>query len=253
MSRAGSRADSINTSLGSSTEEDSDLPVAQLQDAVAAGTAQTANLAFGQLPDQDTNDENIEDAYVQFILYCNPSLSRTLPTIGLRRAFHAVPRADGKSFEVFELFKLMQKLQHGEIGSWNSLVVELGVDRPDPSKNQSSQKLGQYAVRLKVSRCLVDIDLQQRVFLPCGNRTWMWFCLFMFMAVAKVFYIDTQSYLKITVCVNIFFDYMHLLSDLTSLHLLTLSSAEVASELPHRRFLQILHGRTARILYEDPK
>ena len=94
--------------------------------------------------------DNFEDAYVQFIFYCNPALSTSLSTTELRRGFNAVPRADGKSFEIFALFRLVERFERGEVGTWNALVVELGVERPDTEKGQSTQKLGQYAVRLKV-------------------------------------------------------------------------------------------------------
>jgi hypothetical protein len=107
-----------------------------------------------ELPSRDVTPENIEDAYVQFIFYCNPSLPTSLTTTELRRGFRSMPRTDGKSFETFALFELIKQYEKGEIGTWNALVMKLGVEPPDLSKNQSSQKLQQYAVRLKVR--LVD-------------------------------------------------------------------------------------------------
>lgn len=103
------------------------------------------------LPDHNVTSASVEDAYVQFIFYCNPTLSSSLPATELRRGFRSMPRADGKSFEIYSLYELIRKLEKGEIGTWNNLVLQLGVDPPDVSKQQSSQKLQQYAVRLKVS------------------------------------------------------------------------------------------------------
>ena len=140
-----SQAGTAHSSPDSATE-DPELAVMQLQDAVAG----PINRSFRTLPDREVTPETLEDAYIQFIWYCNPVLAPTFSTRELRKGFLSVPRADGKIFETFNLFELVKKLESGEIGTWNYLVLELGVERPDPSKGQSNQKLGQYAVRLKV-------------------------------------------------------------------------------------------------------
>ena len=144
---AGSESDgesAVSNSPLSLTRSD-DLVARQLQEAV------NGSQEHRTLPDRDVAPSLFEDAYVQFIFYCNPTLSSDLATTELRRGFRSMPRADGKSFETHSLFELIRKLEKGEIGTWNNLVLQLGVEPPDASKQQSSQKLQQYAVRLKVS------------------------------------------------------------------------------------------------------
>ncbi|KAL1959063.1 hypothetical protein VTO42DRAFT_3304 [Malbranchea cinnamomea] len=99
------------------------------------------------LPSRILTDNNIDDAYVQFILYCNPGVPLTVDTGELRRAFRSIPRTDGKSFSIFALWLLVQKLYRGELKSWTHLIRELGVE--PPSEGQSTQKLAQYVTRLK--------------------------------------------------------------------------------------------------------
>ena len=68
-------------------------------------------------------------------------------TTELQRAFRLPPKSDGKTFNVFELFQLIAKLEQKEIKTWTKLAIELGVER---TPDQSAQKVQQYAVRLKV-------------------------------------------------------------------------------------------------------
>lgn len=108
------------------------------------------NPAEQSLPSKDVNDQNIDTAYVDFILYCNPSISKNVDTTGLRKGFRTPPKSDGKIFSPFILFQLIVRLEDKDLKTWTQLVIELGVVPPDPTKNQSSQKVQQYAVRLKV-------------------------------------------------------------------------------------------------------
>lgn len=107
------------------------------------------------LPTRDVTDSNIDDAYVMFILYCNPNVPPSVDTSELRKTFRSPPRSDGKSFSVFTLFELIRKLDSKELKTWIQLAIELGVEPPSLEKKQSTQKVQQYAVRLKVSfaRC----------------------------------------------------------------------------------------------------
>ena len=102
------------------------------------------------LPSIEVTDESLDNAYVDFILYCNPAIPTNVDTSELRKGFRSPPKSDGKSFSPFVLFGLISKLEAKEIKTWTQLVIELGVELPDPNKNQSSQKVQQYAVRLKV-------------------------------------------------------------------------------------------------------
>lgn len=102
------------------------------------------------LPSRDVTDETIDDAYVAFILYCNPTVPLSVDSTELRRGFRAPPKSDGKSFETFKLFELIRKLERKEIKSWSQLALSLGVEPPNAEKKQSAQKVQQYAVRLKV-------------------------------------------------------------------------------------------------------
>lgn len=103
------------------------------------------------LPTQDLTQESIDDAYVQFIFYCNPSIPLSTDTTELKKGFRLMPKTDGNSFDIFVLFQLIKKLEAKEIETWSQLVAELGVEPPDPTKNQSTQKVQQFAVRLKVN------------------------------------------------------------------------------------------------------
>jgi hypothetical protein len=102
------------------------------------------------LPSRDIRDETIDDAYVTFILYCNPNVPMSADTTELRKTFRSPPRSDGKSFSIFTLWELIRKLDNKELKTWIQLAIELGVEPPSAEKKQSTQKVQQYAVRLKV-------------------------------------------------------------------------------------------------------
>ncbi|KAL8833045.1 MAG: hypothetical protein Q9170_004550 [Blastenia crenularia] len=101
------------------------------------------------LPSIEITDETIDQAYVDFILYCNPFVPADADPTELKKNFRSPPQSDGKKFSTFSLYELISKLENKEIKTWAQLVVDLGVELPDPSKNQSAQKVQQYAVRLK--------------------------------------------------------------------------------------------------------
>ncbi|KAI9372159.1 ARS binding protein 2-domain-containing protein [Aspergillus egyptiacus] len=101
------------------------------------------------LPSRDITDENIDDAYIMFIFYCNPNVPQSADSTELRKTFRCPPRSDGKSFSVFTLWELIKKLDSKELKTWIQLAIELGVEPPDMEKKQSTQKVQQYAVRLK--------------------------------------------------------------------------------------------------------
>lgn len=107
------------------------------------------------LPDRHVTTDTIEDAYVRFIFYCNPALPLTSETASLREAFRSPPRSGGKSFNTFTVFELVCKFYNKEIRTWTELTTRLGVEPPDPSKDESAQKIAQYGVRLKVCFCLL--------------------------------------------------------------------------------------------------
>ncbi|KAH6670070.1 ARS binding protein-like protein Abp2 [Halenospora varia] len=101
------------------------------------------------LPAVEVTDENFDDAYVDFIMYCNPSVALETDTTELKKIFRTPPKSDGKSFSTFTLFQLIQKLERKELKTWAQLAIELGVEPPSLEKGQSAQKVQQYAVRLK--------------------------------------------------------------------------------------------------------
>lgn len=102
------------------------------------------------LPDRNVTAESLEDAYVSFIFYCNPALSRETDTEALREAFRNPPKSGGKTFDTFVIYELVKKFYGKEIKTWTELTIKLGVEPPDPTKDESSQKVTQYGVRLKV-------------------------------------------------------------------------------------------------------
>ncbi|KAJ5357707.1 ARS binding protein 2 [Penicillium brevicompactum] len=111
------------------------------------------------LPSRDITEETIDDAYVSFILYCNPNVPSSVDTSELRKTFRCLPRSDGKSFNIFTLFGLIRRrLQNDEMKTWIQLAMELGVEPPCMEKKQSSQKVQQYTVRLKRWMRAMHID-----------------------------------------------------------------------------------------------
>ncbi len=110
------------------------------------------------LPSRDITDNDIDDAYVKFILYANPGVPRDVDTTELRRVFRAPPRSDGKSFSIYTLWQLIKKLENRELKTWSQLAIELGVEPPSTEKGQSAQKIQQYAVRLKRWMRAMHID-----------------------------------------------------------------------------------------------
>lgn len=103
------------------------------------------------LPNPNVTADTIEDAYVRFIFSCNPSLPQDSDTEALREAFRTPPKSGGKSFDTFSIFELVRKFYNKEIKTWTELTTTLGVEPPDPTKDESVQKIAQYGVRLKVS------------------------------------------------------------------------------------------------------
>lgn len=102
------------------------------------------------LPSRNVGAETIEDAYIQFILACNPGVPLDVDTSVLRETFQTPPKSGGKSFSTWTLFQLITQFQSKEIKTWGELALKLGVEPPDQEKGESSQKIQQYAVRLKV-------------------------------------------------------------------------------------------------------
>ncbi|KAK0740631.1 ARS binding protein 2-domain-containing protein [Schizothecium vesticola] len=111
--------------------------------------APTPSSARPSLPTKTVSSATIEDAYVAFVLYCNPGVPLDTDTAGLREAFRTPPKSGGKSFSTYTLFELIKKLETKELKTWAELALKLGVEPPDQEKGQSSQKIQQYAVRLK--------------------------------------------------------------------------------------------------------
>ena len=109
------------------------------------------------LPDRNVTEDTIEDAYVAFILYCNPSVSLDIDTTDLRKSFRQLPRSGNKAFDVYHLMQLIEKHEKKEIRTWTQLVLDLGVQKTPDS---SAQKLQQYAVRLKVSDIVCGCGLE---------------------------------------------------------------------------------------------
>jgi hypothetical protein len=109
------------------------------------------------LPERNVTSATIEDAYVRFILYCNPAVPSETDAAALREAFRNPPKSGGKSFSTFTLFQLIKQLETKEIKTWAELALKLGVEPPDQDKGQSSQKIQQYAVRLKVATARLNL------------------------------------------------------------------------------------------------
>ncbi|KAK1064412.1 hypothetical protein LTR74_008737 [Friedmanniomyces endolithicus] len=110
------------------------------------------------LPPKDVTAATLTDAYVSFVLYCNPHFPLSVDTEMLRANFNNSPKSGNRDFETHELFKLIRKLDAKEIKTWGQLALDLGVEAPDPNKGQSVQKVQQYTVRLKRWMHAMHID-----------------------------------------------------------------------------------------------
>ncbi|CAG8699953.1 14357_t:CDS:2 [Rhizophagus irregularis] len=109
-----------------------------------------------QLPSKEgINQSNISDRFVEFIMYCNPLAPENLDKVALVRSFNAVPKSDGKVFQTWTLYQLVDKHYAGEIRTWTKLAQKLGVVR---TPEASPQKIQQYAVRLKKWMASVHVD-----------------------------------------------------------------------------------------------
>ncbi len=104
------------------------------------------------LPSRVVTDETLDQAYCDFILYCNPNFLLSTDLTELKKGFRTMPRSDGKAFSTWTLFELIRKMDQKEIKTWHQLALELGVEPPSLEKGQSTQKVQQYTVRLKVCR-----------------------------------------------------------------------------------------------------
>jgi hypothetical protein len=101
-------------------------------------------------PSRDVSDDTIDHAYATFILYCNPNFPTTIDTSELMKLFRTPPKSDGNAFSTWTLFELIRKFDAKEIKTWTQLALDLGVKPPNTDEGQSTQKVQQYSVRLKV-------------------------------------------------------------------------------------------------------
>ncbi|KAG8624178.1 hypothetical protein KVT40_009154 [Elsinoe batatas] len=103
-----------------------------------------------ELPGRDVTPENITDAYIHFILFCNPAYPDDIDTSALRELFHGPPSSNKKTFETWDIFVLVKRLNDFDgIRTWQQLALELGVDPGIAEDGAGSQRVPQYIVRLK--------------------------------------------------------------------------------------------------------
>ncbi|KAL5594078.1 hypothetical protein BROUX41_001125 [Berkeleyomyces rouxiae] len=124
-------------------------PALSSQQTQQAPPPAAAGSARASLPNRAVSADTIEDAFVSFILYCNPAVPAESDVSALREAFCTLPKSDGKAFSPFRLYELIRQLDSREVKTWVELALGLGVEPPDHAKGQSTQKIQQYAVRLK--------------------------------------------------------------------------------------------------------
>lgn len=105
------------------------------------------------LPDRNVTEDNIADAYVAFILYCNPCFPLSVDTTLLKLKFTELPASEGVRHSIYRLYELIKRHEAKDPACehWTKMILLLGVNGPDTEKKQSAQKLSQYGVRLKVS------------------------------------------------------------------------------------------------------
>jgi hypothetical protein len=157
-------ANATPNSLFTAGAADGDMPhnstSASPRHVVTLPTRPSAPLTQRALPSRDVSEETIVDAYVAFILYCNPYFPLDIDTSDLRRIFQTPPRSDGKDFSIFTLWGLVQRFDNKDIKTWTQLALELGVEPPSAERGGSVQKVQQYSVRLKV-RCVTFLVLKR--------------------------------------------------------------------------------------------
>jgi hypothetical protein len=126
--------------------------------AISPPTSQPRQVAAHYVPEdrnpppRDVSDETVDDAYAAFILYCNPHFPTSIDTAELVKLFRTPPKSDGNAFSTWTLFQLIRKFDAKEIKTWTQLALDLGVKPPNIDEGQSTQKVQQYSVRLKVRR-----------------------------------------------------------------------------------------------------
>ncbi|KAE9991550.1 hypothetical protein EG327_011514 [Venturia inaequalis] len=103
------------------------------------------------LPDRNVTEANIADAYIAFILYCNPCFPLSVDTTRLRKRFVELPASEGVRHNIFLLYNLIgrHEAKDPECETWTQMIKLLGVKEPNTEKKQSSQKVSQFCVRLK--------------------------------------------------------------------------------------------------------
>ncbi|KAF2221480.1 ARS binding protein 2-domain-containing protein [Elsinoe ampelina] len=102
------------------------------------------------LPSREVTSENITDAYIHFILFCNPAYPDDIDTSALRELFRGPPSSNKKTFETWDIFILVKRLNEFDgIRTWQQLALELGVDPGIAEDGAGSQRVPQYIVRLK--------------------------------------------------------------------------------------------------------
>ncbi|KAK4580335.1 hypothetical protein LTR86_000538 [Recurvomyces mirabilis] len=124
----------------------------------STGIATSSSDNARTLPSKGVDEDNLTDAYVTFILYCNPKFDLDTAADALRTGFNSPPKSDSKEFETWKLFTLIRAFDAKEIKTWAQLALDLGVEAPDVNKGQSVQKVQQYTVRLKRWMRAMHID-----------------------------------------------------------------------------------------------
>ncbi|PNS20482.1 hypothetical protein CAC42_5932 [Sphaceloma murrayae] len=102
------------------------------------------------MPDRHVTRDSITEAYVQFILFCNPAYPDDVDIATLRETFSTPPTSNKKSFATFDIYVLVRRLhEYDNIRTWQQLAIELGVDPGTGDDGSGSQRVPQYIVRLK--------------------------------------------------------------------------------------------------------
>ncbi|KAF4123880.1 ARS binding protein 2 [Geosmithia morbida] len=112
--------------------------------AVSVTDGSTSTQPVNGLPDRNVTPDTLEDAFVSFIFYCNPAIPWGSDATALREAFRTPPKNGGKSFDTAVIYDLVKRLYAKDIKTWTELTMMLGVAPPDPSKDESRQRITQY-------------------------------------------------------------------------------------------------------------
>ncbi|ORE05474.1 hypothetical protein BCV72DRAFT_256786 [Rhizopus microsporus var. microsporus] len=101
---------------------------------------------------KNVSEDNIVEGYIQFILQHDPYYFNSMEAVSTaERKISTVPKTNlyGISYTTWDLFRLIQKLQKGDIKNWSQLVAMLGLQNV-AGRAQFAQRIKRWMHRYKI-------------------------------------------------------------------------------------------------------